>query len=326
MTRPHPRRKDPHAVPHLPSTTHRARDRRLCGDRAGAGTGTRRRRGVHRDERERQRRAGLRTGRRRNAHAGGELSHRRCRQRRGRPGLRGRARPRSRLAARRQRGLERRVGLPRARKSARARESRALGRHDAQQRHARPRHRLRAQQRWHRQHHGLQARSPRPRADSRRDAAAVVRDGRRGAGLLHAARRPAGRLGEGRERDRHLSGRPLGPCRSRHRSRLCRRGTVRLRVRQARLTARHGGGRQCADLLPARSVHDDHGLAAERPGRRLLGGLDEQRASRLHGQCGHRLHLRLRGGLERQPLAAHTGRRDGPAGRRHPSAGRGDLA
>ena len=85
-------------------------------------------------------------------------------------------------------------------------------------------------------------------------------------------------------------------------------------------------GASALTLLPARSVHDGHGLAPERPGRRLLGSLDEQRASRLHGQCGYRLDLRLRGGLERQPLAAHPGRRDGPAGHRHPPAGRGDLA
>ena len=87
----------------------------------------------------------------------------------------------------------------------------------------------------------------------------------------------------------------------------------------------HRGGRQCAQLLPARSVHDDHGLAPERPGRRLLGGLDQRRASGLHGQRRNRRHLRLRwpgtGGSR-----CHAGRRHGTAGRRHTPAGRGDLA
>ena len=139
------------------------------------------------------------------------------------------------------------------------------------------------------------------------------------------ARRPARRLGEGRQHDRHLSGRPLGPRRSRHAPRLGGSRAIRVRVRQARLPARDRGGRQCAELLPARPVHDDHRVAPERPGRGLLGRLDEQRAPRLYRQRGDRLHLRILGGLERQPLAAHPGRSDGPARSRHPSAGRGDL-
>ena len=112
---------------------------------------------------------------------------------------------RARLAARRQRRLERRLGVPRARRSPRARQPRALRRHDAQQRHAPRRHRLRAQQRRQRQHQRLQAQPPRPGAADRRDAAAVERDRRRRAGLVHAARRPARRLREGRQHDRDLS-------------------------------------------------------------------------------------------------------------------------
>ena len=280
----------------------------LRGDRAGAGT---RPTAAARSTRETNASANavqaFDAGRRRHAHAGRELPHRRRRQRRGRPRLAGRARPRSRLAARGQRRLERRLGLPRARRSARARQSRALGRHDAQQRHARRRRRLRAQQRRHRQHQRLQARPPRPRAAARRDAAArrsatagavqvsftprgdqlvvsekgantidtypVDRWGRAGAGTAHASAGAA----------------PFGFAFGKH-----------------DCPQRDRGGRERAHVVPARSVHDDHGLAPERPGRGLLGRLDEQRALSSHGQCGDRLHLRLLAVAGTAAHAAHA--------------------
>ena len=67
------------------------------------------------------------------------------------------------------------------------------------------RRRVRAQQRRHRQHHRLQAQPPRPGAAQRGSSQPLVeRHGGRRAGLLHAARRSARRLGEGRQHDRHL--------------------------------------------------------------------------------------------------------------------------
>ena len=121
-------------------------------------------------------------------------------------------------------------------------------------------------------------------------------------------------------------GRPLGPRRSGHGARLGRSGAVRLLVRQARRPQRHRGRRERAHLVPARPVRADHGLARERPGRGLLGGLDEQRPLHLHRQRRDRLHLRLLAGVERDALARHAGRRHGSAGRGHASARRGDLA
>ena len=156
----------------------------------------------------------------------GELRHGRRGHRRRGPGLPRRARARAGLAARGQRRLERRLRVPRARDSARARESRAFRWHDAEQRHDPPRRRIRAQRRRHGQHQRLQARPARARAAERRHPAAVVRNGRRGAGLLHARRRPARRLGEGRQHDRHLPRRPLGPRRSRHAPRLGGAGPI----------------------------------------------------------------------------------------------------
>ena len=75
---------------------------------------------------------------------------------------------------------------------------------------------------------------------------------------------------------------------------------------------RDRGRRQRAQFLPARSVRDDHGVAPARSGRGLLGSIDADWAPRLHRQCGDRLHLRLLGGLGRQPRARHPGRSDCP--------------
>ena len=157
-------------------------------------------------------------------------------------------------------------------------ESRALGRHDAEQRHAPRRRRLRAQHAaapatsrgFKLRRHGLVPLSGATQPLSSATAGAVQVS-------FTPARRPARRLGEGRQHDRDLPRRPLGPRRSRHRARLGGRGAVRLLVRQARLAARHRGRRERAHLLPARPVRADHGLAPERPGRGLLGRLDEQR-------------------------------------------------
>ena len=103
--------------------------------------------------------------------------------------------------------------------------------------------------------------APRPGAAGCLHAASVEHDLRRRAGFLHAARRRARRIGEGCQHDQHLPRRSLGPRRRRHRARLGRSSTVRLRVRQARCPQRDRGGRERPHVVCARSLHDHHRLA-----------------------------------------------------------------